>query len=304
VFTTYQAVAVNDAAPVVVRNNVFYGSGLNVGVVVSAASTVELENNTFVSVAGWGIYVVSATTSTRLYGRNNIFAFDTIGVTDNPGFDPSHQHWFGLFNDYWSNTNGNFSPASNTTLKLEGGDLTQDPLFVNRAAADYHLQSSSPAVNSGHPDARYNDVDGSRNDRGAYGGPRLNTATIADFIISPTTGGADTVFTLDASPSADRESESSALLVRWDYDNDGVYDTDLSTQKTAQIQFKDLGAHTVKLEVRDEGGFVIQRDEEPYSRQSAAQFARIDFTESKRVAIDGDGCVGDAAQRRAELDWR
>lgn len=208
VFRTYNGVQAT-AVAAIVRNNVFYGSSVNVGVSVGVSSTIKAENNTFVGVE-WAFYI-NSNVDTKVYGRNNIFAFNTIAVDDPPASDPSHQHFFGLFNDYWSNTGGDFAPSSNTTLKLEGGDLKQDPLFADRAAADYHLQSTSPAVDSGHPDARYNDVDGSRNDRGAYGGPRANTAPIADFIISPATGGADAVFTLDASPSADRESDSSTL---------------------------------------------------------------------------------------------
>ncbi|MBL0062307.1 MAG: hypothetical protein IPP40_12685 [bacterium] len=31
--------------------------------------------------------------------------------------------------------------------------------------------AGSPCVNGGHPDVQYNDLDGSRNDMGAWGGP-------------------------------------------------------------------------------------------------------------------------------------
>ena len=33
------------------------------------------------------------------------------------------------------------------------------------------LQLSSPCIDNGNPDPAFNDVDGSRNDQGAYGGP-------------------------------------------------------------------------------------------------------------------------------------
>ncbi len=51
------------------------------------------------------------------------------------------------------------------------GDITQDPQFVNPSSYDYHLQPGSPCINTGDPNANYNDIDGSRNDMGAYGGP-------------------------------------------------------------------------------------------------------------------------------------
>ena len=36
---------------------------------------------------------------------------------------------------------------------------------------DVHLAEGSPCINTGNPDPKYNDVNGSRNDMGAYGGP-------------------------------------------------------------------------------------------------------------------------------------
>jgi len=46
-------------------------------------------------------------------------------------------------------------------------DLSVDPLFAGPADRDYSLTASSPCVDAGHPDAAYNDPDGSRNDLGA-----------------------------------------------------------------------------------------------------------------------------------------
>lgn len=51
------------------------------------------------------------------------------------------------------------------------GNISADPMFADVAAHEFHLQPGSPCVNSGDPDVVYNDVDGSRNDMGAFGGP-------------------------------------------------------------------------------------------------------------------------------------
>ncbi|RKY56305.1 MAG: hypothetical protein DRP96_11395, partial [Candidatus Neomarinimicrobiota bacterium] len=57
------------------------------------------------------------------------------------------------------------------------GNISADPMFVEDydfygdSIVDVHLQWGSPCIDAGHPDTRYNDVDGSRNDIGAYGGP-------------------------------------------------------------------------------------------------------------------------------------
>ena len=37
--------------------------------------------------------------------------------------------------------------------------------------SDFTLRTSSPAIDAGDPDAAYNDIDGTRNDMGGYGGP-------------------------------------------------------------------------------------------------------------------------------------
>lgn len=52
------------------------------------------------------------------------------------------------------------------------GNLTSDPKFTDAVAGDFTLKAGfSPAINAGNPLAGYNDVDGTRNDMGAFGGP-------------------------------------------------------------------------------------------------------------------------------------
>jgi hypothetical protein len=58
------------------------------------------------------------------------------------------------------------------------GYMSSDPLFVSpldpnnapSTAGDFHLSPDSPCIDTGDPDAQYNDPDGTRNDIGAYGG--------------------------------------------------------------------------------------------------------------------------------------
>lgn len=69
------------------------------------------------------------------------------------------------YNDVWGNGQNyyNCSPGP--------GDISADPLYVNEPIGDFHLQTSSPCIDSGNPAPQYNDPDGTRNDMGAYGGP-------------------------------------------------------------------------------------------------------------------------------------
>lgn len=51
------------------------------------------------------------------------------------------------------------------------GNIRTDPLFVSPDEGNFRLKEDSPGIDSGHPGTEYHDVDGSRNDMGAYGGP-------------------------------------------------------------------------------------------------------------------------------------
>ncbi|MEM8883498.1 MAG: Ig-like domain-containing protein [Planctomycetota bacterium] len=73
------------------------------------------------------------------------------------------------------------------------GNLAGEPFYekdlnsidvrgTTREFADlFSLQSSSPAIDAGHPASKYNDPDGSRNDMGAYGGPGAGAVGVVDI---------------------------------------------------------------------------------------------------------------------------
>lgn len=80
---------------------------------------------------------------------------------------------------------------------------------------------------------------------------KQNTAPTASFSVSPSTGSVNDVFNFDASSSHDKEDETTELQVRWDWENDGTWDTDYNTVKTATHQFTIEGNYTTRLEVKD-----------------------------------------------------
>jgi len=81
-----------------------------------------------------------------------------------------------------------------------------------------------------------------------------NTAPTAAFTVTPSTGTTATTFEFNASGSSDAEDATGDLEVRWDWNNDGVWDTAWSTTKTVQHVFATGGTHSVALIVRDTGG--------------------------------------------------
>ena len=82
----------------------------------------------------------------------------------------------------------------------------------------------------------------------------VNTAPIASFTVTPDSGYRSTTFNFDASGSSDNEDPLSSLQVRWDWENDGIWDTEYSTIKLNTHQYSTLGTKTVKLEIEDSGG--------------------------------------------------
>jgi hypothetical protein len=81
-----------------------------------------------------------------------------------------------------------------------------------------------------------------------------NTAPKAAFTIDPPSGPAGISYTFDASTSSDTEDTTSALEVRWDWQADGIYDTEWTTKKTASRVFHTITVHAIRLQVRDTGG--------------------------------------------------
>jgi CSLREA domain-containing protein len=83
-----------------------------------------------------------------------------------------------------------------------------------------------------------------------------NAAPVASFTINPVSGPPGTAFTFDASSSSDQDDPTSALQVRWDWENDGTFDTNWSTTKIKSHTFNTAATYTIRLEVKDTGGLI------------------------------------------------
>src|SRR3989339_109140 len=72
----------------------------------------------------------------------------------------------------------------------------------------------------------------------------------------PITGDTSTYFCFDGSNSADNQSEIWQLRFQWDFDGDGLWDTDLSSEPKYVWRFSSYGFKTIILKVTDHAGCI------------------------------------------------
>ena len=83
-----------------------------------------------------------------------------------------------------------------------------------------------------------------------------NQPPVARFTVTP---GSGRTFVVDASASTDDKTPVAKLKVRWDWENDGVWDTAYTTVKTASHKYASEGTYTIVLQVLDEGREFVAR---------------------------------------------
>ena len=83
-----------------------------------------------------------------------------------------------------------------------------------------------------------------------------NIPPTAAFVVNKPSGYTTETFSFDASASSDVEDGKGDLLVRWDWEGDGKWDTEYSAAKTASYQYTTEGTYNVTLEVKDKGTLV------------------------------------------------
>jgi hypothetical protein len=133
-----------------IANNLIYSNAAVVGGGAVMISGGQCINNTFSGNAasgGGGNFYASSDVTGQCLITNNIICNATNGggvyVDDADTFTQF------AYNDVWNNTGNDYYSSTNRTGI--NGNISQDPLFVNAASNDYHLQDSSPCINAGDP---------------------------------------------------------------------------------------------------------------------------------------------------------
>ena len=84
----------------------------------------------------------------------------------------------------------------------------------------------------------------------------LNPLLVVDFTWNPDNGTTSDIITLDASASYDPEDPSNVFQYRWDFENDGFYDTEWLENPSIEKVFKEEGEREIRLQVMDQYGLV------------------------------------------------
>ncbi|NIV15418.1 MAG: hypothetical protein GWN62_30440, partial [Aliifodinibius sp.] len=153
-----------------IYNNIFENKRQNSDIIYANNSQAEIVNNTFASGAH-GIW--SSKNSTLDIINNIITGMWSVGVnSSSTGMSTVS------YNNLWNNRIDSRGAAGDET------NISVDPMFVNISQSDYHLSKESPCIDAGNPAAVYEDLDGTRNDIGAFGGPLADTTDFIDRQIS------------------------------------------------------------------------------------------------------------------------
>lgn len=86
----------------------------------------------------------------------------------------------------------------------------------------------------------------------------VNAPPTALFSVTPSIGSLFTHFFFNAFGSNDNQTPTSQLQVRWDFDGNGLWDTNWDTGKKLSHQYSSEGTYNVMMEVKDSGGLTNQ----------------------------------------------
>ncbi|MFO7973162.1 MAG: PKD domain-containing protein, partial [Candidatus Hydrogenedentota bacterium] len=239
---TEGAVFVPESMNCAVTNCVLSDSGK--GLLAAAGAEVVFENNTVYNNATYGLRGESGASFGSV--QNSIFSMNGTAFSADSGGVASSG-----YNCFFGNTTDYNGPAA------AGTDFSGDPLFVDAASANFHLEAASPCRDAGNPDPSYDDKDGTLNDVGADGGPggvRDTVAPTVAFTASPLSGDAPLLVEFDATASAD---EWGIASYSWDFGDNSALQMD--TVGTAQHTYTKAETFTVELSVEDNSGLSAQK---------------------------------------------
>lgn len=80
------------------------------------------------------------------------------------------------------------------------------------------------------------------------------TPPVAAFKLAPATGLTTTIFQFDATDSKATTADDTILFIRWDWDNDSIWDTGFSRSRKFTHRYYKPGSYNPRMEIRNEAG--------------------------------------------------
>ncbi len=80
------------------------------------------------------------------------------------------------------------------------------------------------------------------------------TPPVAAFKLAPAAGLTTTIFQFDANESKATNTDDTILFIRWDWDNDSIWDTGFSRSRKFEHRYYKPGSYTPRMEIRNEAG--------------------------------------------------
>jgi hypothetical protein len=173
-----EAIGIRNNTNTLLRKNVIFCDDGGWGILITGSKHCQAFNNIIKdkSLSGTGIKIANSTeceiiNNSIVTGGKGIEEIGSANIIMNNIIVNNKNFGVSL-----SSSNYNYNDVWNNLVNYEGttpgpNDISLDPLFADTTKQDYRLSNLSPCISSGNPDIKYNDIDGSRNDIGAYGGP-------------------------------------------------------------------------------------------------------------------------------------
>jgi parallel beta-helix repeat protein len=227
------------AKGVSIQGTLFEGND-QFAIAVSVSSNFSLVENTLVDNGGWAVYMAD---SENLTVRDNLMKNNTGGI------QLSRSTRAHIYHNNLTNNERQAMDIQGADNMWDngypgGGNLWSDYTGIDRCSGPNQDVCPDP---DGIGDTPY--VTSGVEDRYPLALP--NTPPKASFTVLPAEGTTSTIFRVDASTSSDREDRPEDLQVRWDWEDDGLWDIGWTTNKTAEHAYSAVGNYTIRLEVRD-----------------------------------------------------